>query len=117
MRRKRKKKEYGSVSAIYDTPEQIAGRKGYIHLDCRGQWGNHLGQYAVARIVAEELNFGLWVCPTLLDANWKKGHIFPRLGELAFDETQMKGLEEIEYGKVSTRSVWFPLVESLPIQC
>lgn len=99
MRRKRKKKEYGSVSAIYDSPDQIAARKGYVHLDCRGQWGNHLGQYAVARIVAEELNFGLWVCPTLLDENWKKGHIFPQLGELAFDAASMQGLEEVDYGK------------------
>jgi hypothetical protein len=106
MRRKLKGKKgelvYAAVTAgIVSSADAIESRRGHVHLDCRGQWGNHLGQYAVARVVAEELNFGLTVCPTLLDANWKKGHIFPGLGEIPFEKENSKGLEQIEFGKHS----------------
>jgi len=40
----------------------IRGRRGVVVLECPGQWGNKLGAYILARIVAEELGWGLEVC-------------------------------------------------------
>ena len=79
----------------------LATSAGLVHLDCRGQWGNNLGQYAVARVIADELGFGLKVCPSLLDKNWKGGHIFPGIVQraAAAQASGAPALPKIEYGK------------------
>jgi hypothetical protein len=101
-RRKLKRKtDYVAVSRSQDTTDIVEHRVGQVHLDCRGQWGNWLGQYAIARIVADKLNFGLDVCPMLLDKNWQKGHIFPGLVELGVDMSKLDNgqVPTIELGK------------------
>lgn len=96
--KRRRLKDNTVIARVHEEPGVVEARKGLVKLDCRGQWGNHLGQYAVARVIAEELNFGLQVCPRMLDDNWKKGHVFPNLLERAYNEESAKGLKKIEYG-------------------
>eukprot|EP00039_Didymoeca_costata_P006147 m.87814 g.87814 ORF g.87814 m.87814 type:complete len:418 (-) comp13129_c2_seq8:96-1349(-) len=101
--KRRKLPETASLYMKKEDPEVVEGRAGFVKLDVRGQWGNHLGQYAVARIVAEELNFGLRVAHSMLDANWKKGHIFPDVVNLeaALTDKDLQALPTRTFGKHS----------------
>ena len=85
---------------LQQTPAKVvAQRRGLVKLDCRGQWGNRITEYAAARVLAEELNFGLIVCPILLDENFNKGAIFPGIEPLAYDTNLIAGLpSETEKG-------------------
>lgn len=75
---------------------------GMVLLDVRGQWGNMLGQYVFARLVADKLNFGLTVNSKMLYENWQKGHIFLNINNIGFNATLNKPLQHIDYGKHAT---------------
>ena len=80
-----------------DAPEMIAARHGVVELTCVGRWGNRLGEYILARIIAEGLNFGLRTCPELADQLAKEGHILPNAVGLDYNQTAMAALPREVY--------------------
>lgn len=72
--------------------EQINTRKGLVYLDCHGQWGNRIGEYVVARAVAEELDYGLQICPVMLQDNYMHGSVFPNVVGLDYNVDAVKDL-------------------------
>eukprot|EP00911_Craspedida_sp_UC1_P002338 UC1_evm1s1758 len=60
---------------------------GVVELSCHGQWGNRLGEYAAARLLADKLGFGLRLCPVLLEQYIRWGQPLPRANGLAWRGT------------------------------
>jgi len=77
-------KDYSVLQATTDSVVQNK-RTGLVHLICRGQWGNRIGEYVFSRLLADELGFGLRIEGGLLDENWKKGHLFPGMAEIPYN--------------------------------
>lgn len=90
-------KELGIDPAPPSTAEERAARRGLVVFHCRGRFGNYLGEYVIARLLAEHLNFGLQVCDKFLHFLFHKGNVFPNLTPLAFDPERMAGLPEVKY--------------------
>ena len=68
-------------------------RKGVVVLDCRGQLGNRLGQYVIARLIADTLNFGLVICNELEKINKAKSYVFPNMLGISYNKTYEAGLK------------------------
>eukprot|EP00040_Diaphanoeca_grandis_P026793 m.150555 g.150555 ORF g.150555 m.150555 type:complete len:466 (+) comp30732_c0_seq3:1707-3104(+) len=90
--------DYTILDPVTST-DVISKTTGLVKLDCRGQWGNRLGQYIVARIVAEQMHFGLEVNKDLLDENWRKGHIFPGMIGIPYNKKGNANLPLEKLGK------------------
>jgi hypothetical protein len=72
-------------------------QQGVVQLDCRGQWGNRITEYVVARIVAEELGWGLYLCPILAGEVVGSGQIFPNLHGIPFNASKMANLPRVSF--------------------
>lgn len=63
-----------------------------LHPFGRAQWGNKLGSYAVARMVAEALGWGLEVCESLRHDLAFRGNVLPDVRGIAYDRSLLEQL-------------------------